>query len=196
MLLRRARLLEALAAAITPPVAVPAEPVAPLVALASAGGVLELLAHRLLDDAQAPLSQLHGTIVGLIVLPHGGPEAARRELLRPAPALPVPSPAGDGAAAARRLLHVLQTRLTYRTVRVLDAVAAAPGASNRQIGDAADVADAGQISKLLKRLAGLGLVENSGAGQAKGAVNSWRLTRDGVAIQRAAGGARMLAPRR
>ena len=51
-------------------------------------------------------------------------------------------------------------RLTYRTVRVLLAIAQHPGASNRQIGEDAGVHDQGQISKLLTRLHKLGLVDN------------------------------------
>ena len=67
-------------------------------------------------------------------------------------------------------------RLTYRTALVLQAAAAHPGASNRLIGEHADIYDQGQISKLLGRLKGLGLLQNGGAGQAKGEPNAWRLT--------------------
>jgi hypothetical protein len=42
-------------------------------------------------------------------------------------------------------------RIFRRTVRVLVAVAANPGSSNRTIGDAADMSDQGQTSKLLAR---------------------------------------------
>jgi DNA-binding MarR family transcriptional regulator len=70
-------------------------------------------------------------------------------------------------------------RLTYRTVRVLMAVAANPGSSNRAVGDEAGIADQGQISKLLSRLKRLGLVENSRDGQANGLANVWTLTERG-----------------
>ena len=60
-------------------------------------------------------------------------------------------------------------RLTYRTLRVLAEIAAAPGISNREVAEAAGVRDPGQISKLLARVEGLGLVRNTGGGQAKGA---------------------------
>jgi len=59
-------------------------------------------------------------------------------------------------------------RLTDRTVRVLAAIAAIaaqPGLSNRQISQRAGITDQGQISKLLSRLAGLQLIENTGEGQ-------------------------------
>ncbi len=52
-------------------------------------------------------------------------------------------------------------RLTYSTARVLEATAQHPGASNRLIGDTADIPDQGQISKLLARLQSLGLLTNT-----------------------------------
>jgi DNA-binding MarR family transcriptional regulator len=74
-------------------------------------------------------------------------------------------------------------RLTYRTVRVLIAIASHEGASNRQVGDAAGIADQGQISKLLARLDGLGLIENTGAGHSRGEANAWQLTRKGLEVE-------------
>jgi chromosome segregation and condensation protein ScpB len=78
-------------------------------------------------------------------------------------------------------------RLTYRTVRVLIAVAANPGASNRRIAEAAGVADQGQISKLLTRLEHLGLIENVGEGSARGEPNAWNLTAKGAEVEHAIG---------
>jgi AcrR family transcriptional regulator len=45
------------------------------------------------------------------------------------------------------------------------------------------LADQGQISKLLTRLQNLGLIENAGEGQAKGAPNAWRLTAKGLEVE-------------
>jgi hypothetical protein len=39
--------------------------------------------------------------------------------------------------------------------------------------------------RLLARLAGLELIENTGGGQAKGARNAWRLTRTGKEVESA-----------
>jgi hypothetical protein len=82
-------------------------------------------------------------------------------------------------------------RLTYRTVRVLAAVAelSALGSppSNREVGLAAGMRDQGQISKLLTRLHGLGLIENTDAGLARGAPNAWMLTAKGREIEQAVG---------
>src|ERR1035441_10193388 len=81
-------------------------------------------------------------------------------------------------------------RLTDRTVRVLAAIAAIaaiaarPGLSNRQIGQRAGIADQGQISRLLSRLALLHLIENTGQARRKGSANAWRLTHRGEAVER------------
>jgi predicted transcriptional regulator len=76
-------------------------------------------------------------------------------------------------------------RLTYRTLRVLSAIAHTPGISNRGAAEAAGVRDQGQISKLLSRVERLGLIRNTGAGQAKGAANAWTLTDRGAELDRA-----------
>jgi DNA-binding MarR family transcriptional regulator len=77
-------------------------------------------------------------------------------------------------------------RLTYRTVRVLAAIAAHANASNRQVADASGVQDQGQISKLLARLEHLGLIENAGAGgPTRGEPNAWRLTPRGREVEHA-----------
>jgi hypothetical protein len=75
-------------------------------------------------------------------------------------------------------------RMTYRTGRVLVAIATNPGASNRQVMDGAGITDEGQASKLLKRLAGFGVIENTGS-HAPGEANAWQLTARGVEVVRA-----------
>jgi AcrR family transcriptional regulator len=132
------------------------------------------------------LLELTGPLMSMIVLPYLGPAAARRELRRPAPAS-----RGQSKPAPADPLRDVPMRLTYRTVRVLMAVAElgeqAPLPSNREIGIAADMNDQGQISKLLTRLAGLGLIENMPAGRARGAPNAWALTAKGREIEQAIG---------
>jgi DNA-binding PadR family transcriptional regulator len=73
-------------------------------------------------------------------------------------------------------------RLTYRTLRVLTAISEQPGASNREVAVHAEVADQGQISKLLARLERLGLIQNTGEGQPSGEPNAWLLTSRGEEI--------------
>jgi AcrR family transcriptional regulator/DNA-binding MarR family transcriptional regulator len=121
---------------------------------------------------------LLGPLMGMIVLPYKGAAAAGREAAKPAP---------KRRRAPRRQsdpLRDLEMRLTYRTVRVLLAIASTPEASNRQIADAAGIQDQGQISKLLVRLEHLGLIRNVGAGHAHGEPNAWRLTKRGSEIER------------
>ncbi len=81
-------------------------------------------------------------------------------------------------------LEGLNLRLTYRTARVLAVIAAQPGLSNREVSGRAGISDEGQISKLLARLARLGLIENTGEGHTKGATNAWRLTPRGREVER------------
>jgi DNA-binding MarR family transcriptional regulator len=79
-------------------------------------------------------------------------------------------------------------RLTYRTVRVLAAVAQTPAASNREIAAGSGISDPAQISKLLARLAGLDLIENVNPRRVPRGTNAWRLTARGVRLQRATHG--------
>jgi DNA-binding MarR family transcriptional regulator len=79
-------------------------------------------------------------------------------------------------------------RLTVRTHMVLGAVAELGGTgsapSNREIAEAAGVADQGQISKLLARLEHHGLLRNAG-GETHGLPYAWHLTLRGEEILRA-----------
>jgi hypothetical protein len=79
----------------------------------------------------------------------------------------------------------LDLRVTYRTLRTLRAIAEQPAASNRVVAAAAGVADQGQMSKLLWRLEGLGLIHNTGRGHLMGGPNAWRLTAHGEELERA-----------
>ncbi len=154
----------------------------PLTGEGVVGGVLSVLHARLLDG-DGSLLELTGPLMGMIALPYLGPAAAQRESARPTPAR-----RKRALPASRDPLRDLQMRLTYRTVRVLMAISANPGASNREVGAGAGIEDQGQISKLLSRLDKLGLVQNSGAGQVRGAPNSWTLTKKGHEVERLIGG--------
>ncbi len=146
------------------------------------GGVLSVLHARLLER-RGSLLELTGALMGMIVLPYLGPAAAAKESARPTPKRRIRRRVVSGDP-----LRDLEMRLTYRTVRVLLAIAAAPGSSNRGVGVAAGIDDQGQISKLLGRLEKLGLIENSGAGQVRGAPNAWALTKKGVEVEQLVAG--------
>jgi hypothetical protein len=124
--------------------------------------------------------------MSMIVLPYLGPAAARRELKRPVPKRQAKQP-----TVSSDPLRDLNMRLTYRTVRVLMAVAELSGQgsypSNREVGIAAGMSDQGQISKLLSRLHRLELIENTGIGPSKGAPNAWTLTPKGTRVEQALG---------
>jgi AcrR family transcriptional regulator len=154
-------------------------PLAPLTAEGVVGAVLAVIHARLVARSSEPMVGLLGSLMNMIVLPYLGTAAANRELLRPVP----PSQARP-RRAARDPLKDIDMRLTYRTVRVLIAIATWPGGSNRHVGDAAGIADQGQISKLLQRLTSLGLIQNTGAGHARGEANAWQLTPKGEEVER------------
>jgi AcrR family transcriptional regulator len=161
------------------------------------GAVLSVIHARLLDQStrtqanrssrstgrSGSLTGLLAPLMGMIVLPYLGRAAAARELARPQPRAPR---SAARVSAVRRSpasadpFEGLEMRLTYRTLRVLSAIASLPGASNREVADAAGVHDQGQISKLLGRLERLGLIHNDGDGQPRGEPNAWTLTPRGT----------------
>jgi AcrR family transcriptional regulator len=165
----------------------------PLTAEGIVGGVLSVLHTRLLacppptlggppkgQDDRGSLRDLTGSLMSMIVLPYLGPAAARKEFARP-----VPTRQPAGRVTAGDPLRDVGMRLTYRTVRVLQSVAANPGSSNREIGIGAGMEDQGQISKLLARLQRLDLIQNTRSASARGAPNAWGLTERGWNVQRA-----------
>jgi DNA-binding MarR family transcriptional regulator len=125
-----------------------------------------------------PLVELVNPLMAMIVHPYAGSAAARRELHRPAPKAPTASIA-DGAQDPFKGLSI---RFTYRTARVLATIARHSGASNRMIAGNAGINDEGQISRLLQRLQGAGLIENLSEGHNRGEANAWWLTERGEAI--------------
>jgi AcrR family transcriptional regulator len=156
-----------------------------LMAAGIVGGALAVLHSHLLQGRRQRPADLLAPLMSMIVLPYLGARAARRELDRPqcprAPRIePVREPVADEDA-----LDGLNMRLTYRSVRVLLAIAQHPGACNREIAERSGIVDQGQISKLLARLARLNLAENLGRGQQAGMANAWRLTPLGAKLERA-----------
>jgi hypothetical protein len=146
------------------------------------GAAESLIRARLRERRQAPLADLVGPLMAMILLPYRGAVAARRELSRPVPetalAMAAPRP------AVRNPLGGLSFRFTYRTLRVLDAIDQQPEASNCEVAMAAGVKDQGQISKLLARLKRLELITEGGTAHARGLTNAWRLTPRGEDVHR------------
>jgi AcrR family transcriptional regulator len=141
-------------------------------------GVLGVLEARLREQRAPRLTELTGELMSFIVLPYRGARAARAARARAAR----PSVLSSAEPTARARPAGL--RITYRTIRVLTVIGSSPGLSNQEVAEQAGVADPGQISKLLKRLRAIGLVENNGGGQERGAANAWRLTEEGRLLER------------
>jgi AcrR family transcriptional regulator len=164
---------------------VPARGEAParIVAEGVVGAVLAVIHARLLEPSARPLSGLLNPLMGIVVLPYLGPDAAARELTRPRP-----RPRRRAVTPADPL-RGLDMRLTYRTVRVLIAIAELGGQglhpSGRQVADASDISDQGQMSKLLARLQNLGLIHNNATARGRGGPNAWALTTRGREVEQA-----------
>lgn len=187
LLARRRQALEALVDAIDAGRRLPRVPagLARINAHGAAGAVLAILHARLTGTRLPRLSPLAGELAGIVVLPYLGRAAAARQAARK-------TPRARPRAAASQLdaLAGVDVRLTHRSMRVLGVLAECRGRrgglSNRRLGQAAGIADQGQISKLLKRLAAHGLIVNANHRPGrKGQANAWRLTAGGAQLQRA-----------
>jgi hypothetical protein len=135
-----------------------------------AGGVFSVLRTCALEreeEVHRPLVELAPELMAFIVSPYLGQAAASAELAG------IAAPFEERGPGGRRLYATRRTRL------VLRAIAAAPRSSNREVARAAGLVDEGQASKLLRRLAERGLVENVGLGQGGGRSNAWVLTARG-----------------
>jgi hypothetical protein len=139
-----------------------------------AGGVFSAVRTCMLEREEAEggghrraLVELAPELMAFIVRPYLGQAAASMELSGR------PAPFEERGPGGRRLYATRRTRL------VLRAIAAAPRSSNREVAQAAGLADEGQTSKLLRRLAERGLIENVGFGQQGGRSNAWLLTTRG-----------------
>ncbi len=154
-----------------------------IVAEGLVGAVLAVIHARLLARDSESLRALSNPLMATIVLPYLGSAAAERELERPRPR------SRPRTLTPADPLREIDMRLTYRTVRVLLAIAELGGRgsnpSGRQVADASGVADQGQMSKLLARLRSLGLIDNSARGRGKGEPNAWILTPTGEDVERA-----------
>jgi AcrR family transcriptional regulator len=152
----------------------------PLTAEGVVGGALAILHARLLDRPVQPLTDVFNDLMSFIVLPYLGARAAREELARP---LPQRSARRERRPMADPLEDA-PVRLTYRTMRVLAVLADEPGLKNSQVCDRSGITDEGQGSKLLGRLAGVGLIENAGLGARTNAAKAWQLTPAGERLER------------
>jgi AcrR family transcriptional regulator len=159
----------------------------PLTAEGIVGATFGVIYARLIQHNAEPLAGLLNALMATIVLPYQGHAAAAREHARLDPELTLASRSTGGGRlhAAAGKSAPLDFRLTIRTHLVLTAVARlnerGSDPSNREVANTAGVRDQGQISRLLARLEGLGLLVNTG-GATAGIPNAWRLTEKGEAV--------------
>lgn len=190
VLARRARVLEGLGSVIDEGRAgVKVGRELPLLTAESVVGAAFSVIHaRLLRVPVGSLLDLLNPLMATIVLPYRGHAAAARELSRPISQagpdfLTTDKPAKSGRSGGTS--GSCAFRPTQRTHMVLAAVAElggrGSGPSNRQVADAAQIVDQGQISKLLSRLEGHCLLENTG-GHTQGVANAWSLTSRGEEV--------------
>jgi AcrR family transcriptional regulator/DNA-binding MarR family transcriptional regulator len=174
--------------------------VLPLTVEGAVNGLLGILHTRMVEEtprarvqSHRPLTALINPLTAMIVLPYMGYAAAAKELSRPVAdgARPRRSAGVNGAGPPRPRKGALEMepRITYRTLRVLTAIAElsgrGSGPSNREVADHAGIKDEGQVSRLLARLKQLGLVEKIGGDRTQGEPNAWRLTSKGRQVLRA-----------
>jgi AcrR family transcriptional regulator len=168
-----------------PRIAAAPGPESTLTAELLAGGAVSVIRAQLLNGQPKLLVGLAPSLMSFIVRPYLGDAAATAELEgRPAtPSERLGQTSGEGPAHARAQAVSRATglpiRATRRTTLVLHAIARAPYSNNREIAQAAGLADEGQASKLLARLERKGVIENVGVGAARGEPNAWLLTASG-----------------
>jgi DNA-binding MarR family transcriptional regulator len=146
-----------------------ASPVSGLTAELIAGGVMSVIRARMDEPDGEPFVELGPSLISFIAVQYGGAAAAG-----PLPRPREHAPAWEISSAAQ-----LPIRATHRTTQVLRAIGHAPYANNREVAEAAGIADEGQASKLLARLERRGVIENVGVGATRGEPNAWLLTESG-----------------
>jgi DNA-binding MarR family transcriptional regulator len=152
----------------------------PLTAYAVASGVLGVLHACLSEHQPGVLAELVGPLMSFTVMPFLGARAARRELRRPRERVP-----SSAVGVSVDLLQDPGKRLNHhREIEVLGVLACEPGLSNTQVALRGGIKDQGHISRLLARLACLGLIETT-PGSARPGAKAWRLTVSGERLHAA-----------
>jgi AcrR family transcriptional regulator len=148
------------------------------------GGLWELALQRVSGGEDAVgIDEAAGSAIFLALSPFVG----RHEAMRHAFGVHKPSElvaamragaAADGAPARDAELAATAMGLTVLAAATLRHIAAHPGCRNVEIADEIGVAHESQMSRLLRRLAGEGLVQSRREGRS----HAWGLTERGVAV--------------
>ncbi len=147
-------------------------------------GAISVIRERVASREEGRLVRLLDELMGVITYSYIGTAAVRADRASLI-ALPALTPGAVLAKSPERRSEGRrpEIRVTYRTLRVLTAMAEKPGASNRVVAEAAGIGDPGQASKLLRRLSDQELIRNAGMPR-NGAPKRWYLTELGLALQR------------
>jgi AcrR family transcriptional regulator len=131
------------------------------------GGVFSVIRTNMLEDHAGKLVELAPSLTTFIAVQYGFPVSVGEGIA-----------AGAMCARSTGISRAAQlpVRATHRTTLVLRAIAGAPYSNNREVAQAAGLADEGQTSKLLARLESRGVIENVGVGAERGEPNAWLLT--------------------
>jgi DNA-binding IclR family transcriptional regulator/AcrR family transcriptional regulator len=155
----------------------------PLTTQAVVSGALGVLHGWLLQPKPGSLVELANPLMSFIVLPFLGPSAARRELSRPVDATSVLK-----SSTALDWLQKPGGRPNHRAISVLKIIAAEPGLNNVELALRASLnKDAGQVSRLLSRMARLGLIVDTLDVRTRGPKRAWQLTASGEQLEAAIG---------
>ncbi len=162
----------------------------PLAPEAVLGSVMGIVNARLIARGDEPLLGLLGPLMGVIVGPFMDEEQVAREIERgnelAAARLRRGVPGTERRAGGVEVPAALLAPRAHRVRLCLLYVAAHPGASNHEVGAGIGVAHRGQVTKLLGRLAALGLlVKRAGA---PGRPNQWSATPAGERVALALAG--------
>lgn len=162
-------------------------PEAALAAEAAVAAVVGMLQTRLLTGEAPPFLELAESLAAVVPAPCLDAQALRLASAKAAQQVRALR-AKRAARAARQppaveIPTALSNPLAHRARLCLAALDERPGASNRELAQAIGVGHAGQVSALLARLAGLGLLEKR-AGR-PGRPNEWRLSEYGARVAQA-----------
>jgi AcrR family transcriptional regulator len=166
----------------------------PLAAEGLLASVLGIVHARLIAPQPEPLIELLGPLMGLIAAPYLDGEELQREIERGEEIARETIRrrslhASHPAVAPVRVPDVLLSARAHRARLCLLYVAEHPGASNQQVVAGVGAAHREQVSRLLGRLAALGLLVKRAGGP--GHPNAWSPTAAGEQVALALAGAKM-----
>jgi AcrR family transcriptional regulator len=158
-----------------------------LTAEASVASVAGILHTRLVMGEAPPFIGLLGQLVGLVVCPYLDPHDVVSEIKRGeelAHTIVAERSSGSSSPTASvQLPAALRHPGAYRARSCIVFMVANPGASNKAVASGIGVPHLGQVSELLARLAGIGLLTKHSGGA--GRPNAWWLTPYGEELAQA-----------